>query len=263
MLSKKIITSLLSSVMFLSLSVSAQDLDNSHRSKENIERDQFRKPIETLSFFGVQPDDKVIEILPGGGWYTEILSPYLSSGQLVAVHYPVDSDVEYRKRSRMNYEKKLMENSDLYNNVMIEDFNLSTSTPEGAKNADSVLVFRALHGLQTQGKLASAFVQFNEMLKEGGKLGIVQHEAPEGYDVNFVASRGYLPKSHVISVAEAAGFRLLAESYMHNNPNDKIIQDNIKRGVWALPPSLAVDSLKEELSKVGESNRMTLIFEKM
>ena len=233
--------------------------DYSHRSEKNQLRDEFRKPLETLKFFGVESDDKVVEILPGGGWYTEILAPYLSNGQLVAAHYPADNHIEYRARSRANFEEKMAGN-EVYSNVVITDFDFGKPVSEETKNADAVLVFRALHGMQNQGNLAEAFVKFKEMLNENGVLGIVQHEAPEGYSAVETAKKGYLPKSHVVAVAEAAGFELVSESYMHNNPKDKIIQNDVKRGVWALPPSLRAEGMEEEMKKVGESNRMTLLF---
>mgnify|MGYP001316743026 CR=1 FL=1 len=257
---KTLISAIIATATTLSInSVNAQDFDHSHRSESNIERDEFRKPFETLEFFGVEPDDKVIEIRPGGGWYTEILAPYLYDGEVIAAHYPLDAKSDYQRGSRERYEQKI-NSSDVYNNVTITDFVFGEPVSEVATNADSVLVFRALHGMQVNGNLAEAFVKFKQMLKSGGTLGIVQHEAPENYSAIGTASKGYLPKSHIIAVAQAAGFVLEAESYMHKNPKDKILQNDIQRGVWALPPTLAVDELKDELKDVGESNRITLLF---
>lgn len=263
MLIKKVLSiTLLTAATLITTPSIAQEFDHSHRSESNIARDEFRKPFETLKFFGIEPHHTVVEVLPGGGWYTEILSPYLKDGKLIAAHYPVDAQSDYQKRSRLNYDEKL-KTSDHYNNVTVTDFVFGEPVSDDAKNADAVLVFRALHGIQNNGNLAEAFVKFNHMLKQGGTLGIVQHEAPEHFSVIESAPKGYLPKSHVIAVAQAAGFTLVAESYMHNNPKDKIMQENIERGVWALPPSLAVDELKEKLKDVGESNRMTLMFKKL
>ena len=86
-------------------------VEQSHRSEANIARDEFRKPLKTLDFFGVKATDKVVEIMPGGGWYTEVLAPMLSGkGELVAAHYPLTTPSEYRKRSRSNFEIKLADN---------------------------------------------------------------------------------------------------------------------------------------------------------
>ncbi|QOL24655.1 class I SAM-dependent methyltransferase [Thalassotalea sp. LPB0316] len=240
-------------------------IDNTHRSEANQQRDQFRKPHQTLDFFGVKATDKVVEILPGGGWYTEILAPMLKdNGQLVAAHYPTTTESKYRKRSRDNFEKKLADNKSVYGKVVVADFDPKASVDAKAQNADVVLTFRGLHGLQNGNDLAAAFAQFNAMLKQGGKLGVVQHQAPEGYDPVETAKKGYLPKSHVVAVAKAAGFELTAEGYFHNNPMDRIIADGVAGGVWTLPPSLRTetDADKEKYQKVGESNRMTLLFTK-
>ncbi|TMO88443.1 class I SAM-dependent methyltransferase [Pseudoalteromonas spongiae] len=240
-----------------------EGIDNSHRSETNQARDTFRKPYQTLEFFGVKPNSKVVEIMPGGGWYTEVLAPMLAAeGQLVAAHYPITTSSKYRKRSRENFEKKLSDNKKVYGNVVITDFDPNASIDEKTKNADVVLTFRGLHGLQNGNQLAAAFSQFNQMLKQGGKLGVVQHQAPEGFDPVATAKKGYLPKSHVIAVAKAAGFDLEAEAYFHNNVKDRIIIDNVEAGVWALPPSLNAKENKERYQSVGESNRMTLLFKK-
>lgn len=234
-----------------------------HRSEANQKRDEFRQPYRTLEFFGIKDDHKVVEIMPGGGWYSEILAPMLrDKGEFVAAHHPADSASSYRKRSRANYETKLNENKDVYGKVVLAEFNPRADVHEATKNADLVLTFRGLHGLQNGGDLAAAFSQFNHMLKKGGSLGVVQHQAPEGYDAVQTAQKGYLPKSHVIAVAKAAGFELVAEAYFHNNPKDTIVADGIEGGVWTLPPSLRTEVDKEKFAAVGESNRMTLLFKK-
>ena len=235
---------------------------HAHRSEANQNRDQFRQPYRTLEFFGVKPGNKVVEILPGGGWYTEVLAPMLKErGELVAAHYPASTDSKYRKRSLSNFSKKLEDNKDVYGKVVLSSFDPRAAVADEAKEADVVLTFRGLHGLQNGNDLAAAFSQFNQMLKKGGTLGIVQHQAPEGYDPVQTARKGYLPKSHVIAVAKAAGFDLVSEAYFHNNPKDTIIQDGVEGGVWTLPPSLNTEE-KEKYQKVGESNRMTLRFKK-
>ncbi|MCU7555916.1 methyltransferase [Alteromonas sp. ASW11-19] len=239
-------------------------VDHSHRSEANQQRDEFRQPYRTLAFFGVKPEHKVIEILPGGGWYTEILAPMLKEdGELIAAHYSASSPSEYRKRSRKNFEEKMAGNDAVYGNVVIRDFDLDGDLDTTSANADMVLTFRGLHGLQNAGDLAAAFDRFNAMLKAGGKLGVVQHQAPEGYNPIHTAKKGYLPKSHVIAVARAAGFELVAEGYFHNNHKDTIIQDNVEGGVWTLPPNLNTDTDKEKYAAMGESNRMTLLFKKL
>ena len=239
-----------------------KEMHQAHRSEANQQRDQYRQPYRTLDFFGIKASHKVVEILPGGGWYTEVLAPMLKDkGELVAAHYPTTS-TGYRQRSRAGYEKKLADNNAVYDKVVLTEFDPKGNVSNAAKDADAVLVFRALHGLQNGKDLAASFSQFSQMLKQGGHLGIVQHQAPEGYDAVETAKKGYLPKSHVIAVAKAAGFELVSEAYFHNNPKDRILQDGIDGGVWTLPPSLNTETDKEKYQNIGESNRMTLLFSK-
>lgn len=254
--------SLLISTSAIAHNHSDKGFDHSHRSEANIKRDEFRQPFRTLEFFGVEKNDKVVEIMPGGGWYSEILAPMLKEkGQFVAAHHPADSASSYRQRSRTNYEEKLKGNEDVYGEVVLASFDPKGSVDTATTDADVILTFRGLHGLQNGGDLAAAFGQFNQMLKKGGSLGVVQHQAPEGHDPVQTARMGYLPKSHVIAVAKAAGFELVAEAYFHNNPKDTIVADRVSGGVWSLPPSLRTDD-KEKYAEVGESNRMTLLFQK-
>mgnify|MGYP005698091575 FL=1 len=131
MFKRKLLATIVGALALSSISVAnavevKETHDYSHRSEANQLRDEYRKPLETLDFFGIETDDKVVEILPGGGWYTEVLAPYLSQGELVAAHYPADNPVEYRARSRANFEEKVS-NSDVYKNVVVTDFAIGES----------------------------------------------------------------------------------------------------------------------------------------
>ena len=53
-------------------------VENPHRKEENKKRDVYRNPYETLNFFGLDRSKKVLEIIPGRGWYTEIISTYMN-----------------------------------------------------------------------------------------------------------------------------------------------------------------------------------------
>ena len=238
--------------------------DYSHRGDANIARDVYRHPFETLNFFGVKSTHKVVEILPGSGWYTEILAPKLKDdGQLIAAHYPKkENDESYRTKSRVNFEDKLKLDLEVYGEVAITDFEPNGKVADITTDSDFVLTFRGLHGLENSGQLSNAFNQFNAMLKDGGKLGVVQHEAPEGSDVEVVSKLGYLPQSYVVAEAEKAGFKFVASSTINNNPKDIIIQEGIQTGVWTLPPSLRGEGDVARFKEIGESNRMTLLFVK-
>lgn len=227
-------------------------------------RDVYRKPVETLEFFGLEKDMTVLEVLPGSGYYTDFLAEYLRiDGEYIAAHYPVNSDgPEYRSKSRIAFNKKIKDNSDLFGwGVNVVDFDMEREAglvPDGS--VDMVLTFRNLHGFERNQKLDEAFSKFHAVLKDGGKLGVVQHKSKldEG-DID--SSLGYLSESYVIQKAVEAGFTLIRKSSMHHNEMDTTVHGDV--GVWALPPTLRGDKTKQELYRaIGESNRMTLLFEK-
>lgn len=117
-------------------------INSDDRDSKNINRDKYRNPYETLSFFGIQSNMKVVELSPGGGWYTEILANYLHDpGMLIAAHFDKDSERAYFKRGRANYEKKMSSNS-MYDNVKIVDLSSTLANPQ---SVDAVLTFRNLH----------------------------------------------------------------------------------------------------------------------
>lgn len=233
-----------------------------HRSAEHTARDGYRNPAETLAFFGVNPDSKVVEIWPGGGWYTEILAPYLSErGQLVAAHFPPQEKDGYFKRSRDGFLKKLAANPDVYGKVVVT----SAYPPEHDKlteagSADTVLTFRNVHNWVKVGIDHMMFDSFYEALKPGGILGVVEHRANEGASLQYMKDSGYVTEAYVIALAEEAGFELVATSEINANPLDT---KDYEKGVWTLPPSYALkDKDRARYTAIGESDRMTLKFVK-
>jgi predicted methyltransferase len=232
------------------------------RTPANVARDPYRHPAETLTFFGVRPTDTVIEIWPGGGWYTEILAPYLTTGG--GRLYAVAPDWG------QNGIKKLKEaNAALYGPLLVADFpafdETATRVPDGS--ADVVLTFRNVHNWKMgyrrddkQDYSAEAFRQIYTMLKPGGVLGIVDHRLPEDASEERERSSGYIKLSTVRKLAEAAGFKLVASSEINANPKDTA---DYPEGVWTLPPSFALGEVdRAKYAAIGESDRMTLKFEK-
>ena len=269
---KKVTLTFLLSGMLLSLPTLADDTADalqmavSHhiRSADNVARDQYRHPVETLAFFGVTPSSTVVEISPGGGWYTEILAPLLAAhGKYYAAHYPADSSSEYYQRNRAAFVDKLAANP-VYNRVILTEFSpTGTTAIAPAGSADVVLTFRNLHNWYNQGgddAMLAAFKQFYAALKPGGVLGIVEHSLPEGHEADDWVKSGYFPQPLAIKLASAAGFKLEASSDINANPKD---QADYAQGVWTLPPSLRLkEQDKAKYLAIGESNRMTLKFRK-
>ncbi|RTE85697.1 MULTISPECIES: class I SAM-dependent methyltransferase [Gammaproteobacteria] len=239
-------------------------INSEHRTEAYVERDNARHPLETLTFFEIQPDMTVVEIWPGGGWYTEILAPYLKDdGQFYAAHFDPNHEREYYSNSRANFEEK-MAGSDVYSNVTISTFVPGSDyeiAPAGS--ADRVLSFRNMHNWYMGGGeegLNQAFQAFYTALKPGGILGIVDHRLPEHRADSEMEGSGYMKASWAIAFAEAAGFEFVGESDVNSNDLDSA---NYERGVWTLPPTLALGETNRDLYiGIGESDRFTLKFRK-
>ena len=240
-----------------------------HRTDAYVERDRHRNPLQTLKLFDVQPQHTVVEIWPGGGWYTEILAPYLRErGKLIAAHYDEnDKQADYRPGLRQRFEKKLAGNPAVYDKVQVSSLMFDEATGKlvlpAARDGsvDRVVTFRNAHGLVSRGIVEQAFAHFFAILKPGGKLGIVQHMADPEQDW-MSRNIGYVGRDYIIARATEAGFQLEAEGFFNLNPMDN---KRYEIGVWQLPPSLRgleTDAEKAPYRAIGESERMTLVFRK-
>ena len=225
-------------------------------------RNDARKPVEVLKFFGITPSMTVVEISPGGGgWYTEILAPFLrDSGTLYLGSYEENPASDYVTRNFKRLGDKLAAHPDVYDQVKVRVFNPSgtmDAAPEGS--ADLVLTFRNTHNWAGDGHADVAFANMYKYLKPGGILGLVQHRGKEGE--TYTGESGYLTQSSVIAMAEKAGFVLLDKSELLANPRDT---KNHPSGVWSLPPVMRLDDdskeLESKMKAIGESDRMTLKF---
>jgi len=246
--------------------------------EETRARYQYRHPQETLEFFGVEPGMTVMEGLPGGGWYTKILLPYLGSeGHLIGANYAMDmwpnfsfATEEFLER-QSNWLTDWPADAEEWrgdSGATIAAFNFGAMPESFAGTADVVILVRALHNTarfeSVRPYLAELLADCYGSLKPGGLLGVVQHHARDDMSDEFAdGSHGYLKKSFVIAAAEQAGFEFVAGSDVNANPWDQPSADDV---VWRLPPSLGTSAedpeLKAEFEAVGESNRMTLKFRK-
>lgn len=241
-------------------------INGDHRTPAFAARDAYRHPHATLKFFGIQPQFTVVEIWPGGGWYTEILAPYLRErGKLYAAQFPEATAVAYYRELREGFLAKLAAAPDIYDRVEVTEF----LPPEHldiapAGSADLVLTFRNVHNWAMRGggeaRTLAAFRAFHRALKPGGVLGVVDHRLPPDRPLADQEESGYLREDFVIGVAAKAGFELAARSEINANPRDSA---DHPRGVWSLPPSLrGGDEDRERYLAIGESDRMTLKFVK-
>ncbi|WP_419811748.1 class I SAM-dependent methyltransferase [Bacterioplanoides sp.] len=234
--------------------------DQSHRSEQQRQRDQFRHPAETLAFFEIKPSDTVVEIWPGGGWYSQILAPLLKdNGQLIAAHWPTDSKVGYFRRLRSEFESNFLSKPEQYGNIQITHL----EPPKHLKmaedsSADKVLTFRNVHNWMRNQQEQAVFNAAFKALKSGGILGVVEHRAPDSFSYDKMVQSGYVSEAYVKELAKKAGFELLASSEVNANAKDT---KNHPKGVWTLPPSLRLGDVdKEKYLAIGESDRMTLKF---
>lgn len=240
-----------------------------------------RNPKDTLLFLGIEPGMTVVDVLPGGGWYTKILLPYLGEeGGVIATDYSLDMWPEFGGFATPEFVEKKKTWPETWSASAAEwrsegDAPIVSAFAFGNRDgsldgtADAVLFIRAMHNLfrfQENGDyLQVALKDVHALLKTGGIVGIVQHAARDDRDEAWAnGSNGYLKKSAVIAAFEAAGFELTGESDINVNPLD---QASIGDDVWRLPPTLGGSrdnpELRAKMEAIGESNRMTLKFKKL
>ena len=231
-------------------------VNSEDRDSKNVARDSSRHPLETLSFFGIESDMTIIELSPGGGWYTEILANFLHEpGNLIAAHFDPNSERAYFKRSRANFEKKMGANS-MFDNVQMSAINSNLAKPN---SVDAVLTFRNLHNW-LGAEMDLIFSNSYKALKPGGIFGVVEHRAKPGTSMDIMKKSGYVTEEHAIEIANKHGFELVAKSEINANPKDT---KNYPGGVWTLPPNLRLKDVdREKYLEIGESDRMTLLFKK-
>ena len=239
------------------------------RRDENRARDEWRHPLETLAFIGIEPDMTIVEVLPGNnGWYSRILVPFTAQqGRLIGVTYPESLWVQmFPNWNEDSYETFGADASQMSRYMSVDGtesaepivgYTIDNIPDEENGKADAVLFFRALHHLFRfdEPLIDTALAEAYDVLAPGGVVGVVQHRAPESADDAFASgNNGYLKQSDVIAAFEKAGFVLEETSEMNANPNDPA-----DGRVWRLPPS-ATDN--PDTQAIGESDRMTLRFRK-
>lgn len=239
------------------------------RRDENRARDEWRHPLDTLSFFGIEPNMTIVEVLPGnGGWYTQILTPLTAEeGRMIGVTYPESLWVQmFSTWNEDNHERFGADISQMGRYLSVEGiesaqpivgYTIDDVPDEENGQADAIVFFRAMHHLFRfeEPLVNSALSEMFDLLAPGGVVGVVQHRAPEDAAAEFVnGNNGYLKQSDVVAAFERAGFVLEEASEINANPNDPA--DSF---VWRLPPSTTDNP---DTQAIGESDRMTLRFRK-
>lgn len=230
------------------------------RSPENKARDKYRHPVETLAFFGIRPTMTVVELWPFGGWYTEIIAPYLKG---TGTYYAAAMDPTSNKSEDKKYNAELKAvfdaHPDLYGEVKWSVLapGKYAIAPDGS--ADLVVTFRNIHNWVWSGTEKEVFAAAFRALKPGGVLGVEEHrnndpQAKPGRD------QAYVGEEYAINLIESAGFKLVGRSKINNNPKDT---KDYPKGVWTLPPGYAEGAKdRAKYAAIGESDRFTLKFVK-
>ncbi|WP_017931530.1 class I SAM-dependent methyltransferase [Robiginitomaculum antarcticum] len=232
---------------------------------EFTERNAWRNPVQTLEFMGLKPGMNVVEIWPGGGWYSSVLMPYAAQtgGTYTAALFPETSD--YAKSGNANFRASYPDASTV---TFGKDIGPLMNADGTAVQADMILSFRNVHNWMGGGYAEAAFETFYAGLKPGGTLGIVEHRLPATLEQDPRARSGYVQEDYVIAMAKEAGFELVERSDINANPNDTA---DHPFGVWTLPPVGRNAGRGEEAdpafdhakyAAIGESDRMTLKFRK-
>lgn len=239
-------------------------LAGEHRAVENRARDRYRHPKETLKFFGLRPDLTVVELWPGGGWYTEILAPFLRPrGKLYAAGFATDDPAtpKYRLGIQQKFAEKLAALPAIYDQVVVTQLAPPKFTDIApAASADLVLTFRNVHNWLQGGVADQVFAAAFQALRPGGVLGVVEHRAPDDWSVEQMIERGYVSARKVMALATDAGFELAQQTEINANPEDT---KDYPKGVWTLPPMLRLgEQDRGKYLAIGESDRMTLKFVK-
>jgi predicted methyltransferase len=257
-------------VLVAGASVTASSIDGpiekwmsgSHRAPGNAARNRFRHPKDTLTFFGLDPSMTVVEIWPGGGWYTEILAPVLrDSGTYYVAGFALTAKrtPQWRKKMQRELQSKFDARPDLYDRAIVTELSIPERTemaPPGS--ADTVLTFRNVHNWMKGDYAPGMFEAMFKALKPGGVLGVVEHRAKEGTSLDQMIESGYVTEAQVKKLAKDAGFRFVASSEVNSNPQDTTEHPS---GVWTLPPTLRLgDKDRAKYVAIGESDRMTLRF---
>jgi predicted methyltransferase len=227
------------------------------RSPAAVARDPARHPAEELTFFGLAPTMTVVELWPGGGYWTDILGPYLASGghYYIALPAPGNSEEDAgvkRFHTRIAAEKDRL---GTLHETMLGAGHFDIAPPG---SADLVVTFRNLHNWMDEGYADQALAGIFKALKPGGILGVEDHRGRNDQPQDPKAKNGYVRQDYAIALITKAGFEFVGSSEVNANPRDS--KDWVD-GVWTLPPTLSQgEKDRARYVAVGEADNFVLKF---
>jgi predicted methyltransferase len=233
---------------------------NPKRSEKFVKRDVVRHPVEELEFFGLRPEQTVVEVSPGGGYWTEILAPFLHEAGTYYVAVSPPGDPEAPKPGKDVFRDKLHADPGSYGKVQLTELGKGHYDVAPAGTADVVLTFRNLHNWLGDGYADQALAAFFRALKPGGILGIEDHRARDDKPQEPKADSGYVRQDYAIHLVQQAGFEFVGSSEVNANPRDT---KDWPKGVWTLPPTLKMgDTDRAKYMSIGEADNFVLKFRK-
>ncbi len=236
-------------------------LAGDQRPAEERTRDGYRHPKETLLFFGIRPEMKVLEVWPEPGWYTAVIAPLLrDKGKYYAAVIVADPTSKYITHRLEEYQARLAARPDVYDRVAVVSFPADGGDAVPPGTMDMVVTFRNIHNWMARDQAPQAFATMYRALKPGGVLGVVEHRGNPAVPQDPKAKSGYVNEEYAIRMIEAQGFRLVAKSEVNDNPRDT---KDYEQGVWTLPPTYRLGAKDhDKYAAIGESDRFTLRFVK-
>jgi predicted methyltransferase len=234
-------------------------LTGDQRPPEERARDVYRHPKETLLFFGIRPEMKVMEVWPEPGWYTAVIAPLLrEKGKYYAAVIAADPSSKYITHRLEEYRSRLAARPEVYDRVTVVTFPADGSDAVPAGSVDMVVTFRNIHNWMARDQAVQAFATMYRALKPGGVLGVVEHRGNPAVPQDPKAKSGYVNEDYAIKLIEQQGFRLVAKSEVNDNPRDT---KDYEQGVWTLPPTYRLGAKDhDKYAAIGESDRFTLRF---
>jgi predicted methyltransferase len=229
------------------------------RTPAFVARDAARHPAEELSFFGLKPTMTVVELWPGGGYWTEILAPYLAANGHYYVANPVPGEKE-SDEAVARWTARVAQQKQRFGTITQTTLDAGHFEIAPAGSADLVVTFRNLHNWMRSGYAPDALAACFRALKPGGILGIEDHRARTDRPQDPQARDGYVRQDHAIALARQAGFEFVGSSEINANPKDT---KDWPDGVWTLPPTLAQgDKDRARYVAIGEADNFVLKFRK-
>lgn len=212
------------------------------RSEGDVARDRNRKPVETLAFFQFRDDMRVLELIPGGGWYTRLLASALRENGELYVSIGTNTVAErLLSQDDFSHVKVLDIDAEI---VRDGEFRTSSIAPFsfGVNDLDLVVTFRNMHNFTAAGRAAIDAASF-DVLKSGGLYGVIDHTRRHMAPLTNEARRRADPVEIIKEILDA-GFVLEGYSDLHYRPDDELRYEVGRRTV------------------TGNTDRFTLLFRK-